>query len=64
MIDAAASELLALADAVRCLVPDRRDPERFHIDKHDIAARLRRLAAVVERREATARRRYLAEPAA
>ena len=30
---------------VRRLSPDRRDPERFHIEKSELAAELRRLAA-------------------
>ena len=41
-------ELRALADAVRQLTPDRRDPERFHVSKDEIAARLRRLARRAE----------------
>ena len=44
-----ADELRALAAAVVRLVPDRRDPEAFHLSKSDIAARLRRLAAEAER---------------
>ncbi len=58
-----AAELRDLAAAVVRLVPDRRDPEAFHADKSEIAARLRRVAALVERREAGWRRRYMA-PAA
>ncbi len=34
----------ALAGQVVRLCPDRRDPERFHADKSEIAAELRRLA--------------------
>ena len=41
-------ELRAIADAVRQLTPDRRDPERFHVSKDEIAARLRRLARRAE----------------
>ena len=37
-------ELEALADQVRRLAPDRRDPEAFHEAKSEIAAALRRLA--------------------
>ena len=33
-----------LADAVRRLSPSHRDPERFHVDKHSIAAELHDLA--------------------
>ena len=39
-----ATELELLARRVRCLCPDRRDPERFHLDKSEIVAALRRLA--------------------
>lgn len=39
-----ASELELIARRVRCLCPDRRDPERFHLDKSEIIAALRRLA--------------------
>jgi hypothetical protein len=33
-----------LAERVRRLSPDRRDPEQFHIEKSELAAELRRLA--------------------
>ncbi len=33
-----------VANRVRRLSPDRRDPERFHIEKDELAAELRRLA--------------------
>lgn len=36
--------LTTLADKVRRLSPSHRDPERFHIDKSEIEAELRRLA--------------------
>lgn len=36
--------LTALADRVRRLSPCHRDPERFHLDKSEIEADLRRLA--------------------
>ena len=42
-------ELRRLAEQVARLVPDRRDPEAFHMSKSEIAARLRRLAARAER---------------
>lgn len=45
-----ADELRRLAHAVARLLPDRRDPEAFHANKSEIAARLRRLAAEAERR--------------
>jgi hypothetical protein len=45
-------ELRALAAAVARLLPDRRDPEAFHMSKSEIAARLRRLARAAERRAA------------
>jgi len=41
-----ASELLALASAVGRLSPSHRDPERYHLDKSEIVAELRRLANV------------------
>ena len=45
-----AGRLFDLADAVRRLPPpDRRDPERFHVAKSDIAAELRRVATDAER---------------
>lgn len=45
-----AGRLFALADAVRRLPPpDRRDPERFHLAKSDLAAELRRVAIDAER---------------
>ncbi len=41
--------LLDLADRLRRLPPpDRRDPERFHIARDDLAGELRRLAAEAE----------------
>lgn len=33
-----------LARQVARLVPDRRDPERFHIEKSEVVAELRKLA--------------------
>ncbi|MCM5558082.1 hypothetical protein [Pleomorphomonas sp. JP5] len=44
-----ADNFLALADKVARLGPDRRDPERFHIDKSEIVAELRKLAREVSR---------------
>lgn len=41
--------LAVLASRVARLSPDRRDPERFHMDKDDIAKQLRRLARSLER---------------
>ncbi|MCC6718238.1 MAG: hypothetical protein IT555_10165 [Acetobacteraceae bacterium] len=38
-----------LADAVRRLSPHHRDPERFHVDKHEIAAEMEQLAAAMRR---------------
>ena len=41
--------LLDLADRLRRLPPpDRRDPERFHLERSDLAAELRALAAETE----------------
>jgi hypothetical protein len=40
-----AASLRALADRVRRLVPHRRDPERFHVDKSCITQDLEELAA-------------------
>ncbi len=42
LVDRAA--LVRLADLARRLCPDRRDPERFHIDRDAIERELRRLA--------------------
>lgn len=58
-----AAELRALAAAVARVVPDWRDRERYYEQRSELAARLRLLARQVERREAAARRRYLAEAA-
>lgn len=44
--------LRALAIDVRRLVPDRRDPEAFHMSKSEIENRLRRLARDLERQRA------------
>ncbi|MGH7104448.1 MAG: hypothetical protein ACREFJ_18880 [Acetobacteraceae bacterium] len=46
---ALADELRDLASMVRRLGPDRRDPERFFMDKDDAAKRLAMLARRVER---------------
>jgi hypothetical protein len=44
-----AGRLLDLADRVRRLPPpDRRDPERFHIERDHLAAELRHAAAELE----------------
>ena len=44
-----AGRLLDLADRVRRLPPpDRRDPERFHVERDHLAAELRRVAAEAE----------------
>lgn len=43
MIDQRAA-LATLADRVQRLRPDHRDPERYHAEKSEIAAELRRLA--------------------
>ncbi len=50
-----AASLEALADRVRRLVPDRRDPERFHADKSDLVAELRTLARAIEARPVAGR---------
>lgn len=42
MIDQSA--LLDLAGRIARLSPDRRDPEKYHAEKSEIAAELRRLA--------------------
>jgi hypothetical protein len=47
-----AAELRELAQRIQRLTPDRRDPERYHADKSEIEAKLRRLAADIERRDA------------
>jgi hypothetical protein len=49
--------LLDLADRVRRLGPDRRDPERFHVEKSELAAELRRLAQSTKTPTAAARPR-------
>jgi len=41
--------LTDIADAVQRLTPDRRDPERFHAEKSEIVAALRRLAREITR---------------
>jgi hypothetical protein len=40
----APAEMMRLAERVRRLAPSHCDPERFHLDKSEIAAELRRLA--------------------
>jgi hypothetical protein len=42
------SELAELAARVSRLRPDHRDPERWHMEKSEIAAELRRLARDVQ----------------
>jgi len=49
--------LRALAAAVRRLGPSRHDPERFHLDKGEVAAELRRLAREIETGGVQRRRR-------
>lgn len=44
--------LSLLASRVARLSPDWRDPERFHMDKDDIAKQLRRVARDLERNAA------------
>ena len=44
MTEAEKRELREIARAVAENVPSRHDPERFHVNKSDIAYRLRRLA--------------------
>jgi hypothetical protein len=44
-------ELRDLAQNVRRLGPDRRNPERFHVEKSEIAAKLMMLADLAERLE-------------
>jgi len=46
---ALAAQLDALAERVRRLAPDHRDPERYHIERSEIEHRLRQLAYAVER---------------
>ncbi len=46
-----AQQLRNLAQAVRRLGPDYRDPERFHVEKSEIAAKLMMLADLAERLE-------------
>ena len=45
-----AEALLDLARRVRRLTPCRRDPERFHVEKSEIEAALRRMAKEPGRR--------------
>jgi hypothetical protein len=40
----AVDALMALSGRVSRLTPDRRDPERFHVEKSEVAGELRRLA--------------------
>lgn len=44
-----AAELERLAREVHRLAPSHRDPERFHLDRSEIVAGLRRLARMLER---------------
>ncbi|MDX5930504.1 hypothetical protein [Acidiphilium acidophilum] len=44
MTSTATETLLALAARIARLGPYRRDPERYHVEKSEIAAELRRLA--------------------
>lgn len=46
---ATAAELRHLAQRVHRLAPDRRDPERYHVDNSEIEAMLRHFAARIER---------------
>lgn len=39
----ASAQCELLAYALQCLAPDRRDPERFHLDRAEIVGELRRL---------------------
>jgi hypothetical protein len=38
------TELEAIARRLDRLMPDRRDPERFHVEKSELAGELRRMA--------------------
>ena len=51
MTQAEAQQLRDLSRAVRRLGPDHRDPERFHVEKSEIAAKLMKLADLAERLE-------------
>lgn len=44
-----ADRLAELAARVVRLIPDRREPEKFHVEKSDIAHQLRRIAKEAER---------------
>lgn len=44
-----AQQIRELSRAVRRLGPDHRDPERFHVEKSEIAAQLANLAERLER---------------
>lgn len=44
-----AYELRELAERVRRLSPSHRDPERFFVERSELAAMLRRLAEEMER---------------
>ena len=46
----ASQHLEDLARRVDRLVPSHRDPERFHLEKSEVAAELRRLAYAADRR--------------
>lgn len=54
-----ADRLRHLAQDVRRLVPDRRDPERYHEQKSQIEAELRKLARELERRAARQRHTFV-----
>lgn len=47
--DVSPYELRRLAERVRRLTPDHRDPERFFIERSEVADMLRRLAREMER---------------
>jgi hypothetical protein len=44
----AADKIASLAERVRRLTPSHRDPERFYLDRSEIAAELRRIAREME----------------
>ncbi|MGH7117982.1 MAG: hypothetical protein ACREFP_03145 [Acetobacteraceae bacterium] len=47
-----AEEAHRLAEVAHRLIPDRRDPERFHLERDEIERGLRRLARRLEREAA------------
>lgn len=55
MTSTLAAEIAEIARRIARLAPDRRDPERYHCDKSELIAALRKLNSHTMRAEAAAR---------